>query len=95
MGIAWFRDLVICIFGLAATLSIVFVAVLAFMVYRQLRPVIKSIKATARRVEDITSSVESEIFKPLAQVAAFIQGIRESMKWVRRFTQKREENGDE
>ena len=92
MGIEWFSDLVICIFGLGATIVILFLAVLAFMFYRRIRPVLDSVKATTKTVENLSSCVEAEVARPLAQVASFVQGIQQAVSLVSRFTKRKEEN---
>jgi Na+-transporting methylmalonyl-CoA/oxaloacetate decarboxylase gamma subunit len=95
VSIDWFRDLVICIFGLGATVVILFLAVLVFLIYLRLKPVINSVKATTKTVENISSTVEVEVVKPLAQVAAFVQGIRQAISLVKQFTRKKGEDEDE
>ena len=95
MSIEWFRDLVVCIFGLGATVVVLFLAVLAFLFYRRLRPVLDSVKATTKTVENLSSCVGVEVAKPLAQVAAFVQGIRQAVDLVGRFTKKKEGDRDE
>ena len=92
MSIEWFRDLALCIFTLGATVVVIFIAVLAFLLYRKLRPILDSVKATTKAVEDISSCVEEEVAKPLMQVAAFVQGIRQAVSLVSRFS-KRQEGG--
>ena len=92
MSIEWFRDLVVCIFGLGATVVVIFLAVMVFLFYRRLRPVLDSLKATTKTVEDLSCSIETEVARPLAQVAAFIQGICQAVGLVRRYTKKREED---
>ncbi len=95
MSIEWFRDLVVCIFGLGATVVVLFLAVLAFLLYRRLRPILDSVKATTKTVENLSSTVETEVARPLAQVAAFVQGIRQAINMVSRFTKKKGEDTDE
>ena len=95
MSIEWFRDLVVCIFGLGATVVLIFLAVLAFLLYRRLRPALDSLKKTTKTVENLSSCVEVEVAAPLAQVAAFIQGIRQAVGLVGRFTKRKEEDRDE
>ena len=90
MSIEWFRDLAVCIFGLGATVAIVFIAVLAFLLYRKLKPILDSIKATTKTVENISSCVEEEVASPLVQVAAFVQGIRQAVGLVSRFSKGKE-----
>jgi amino acid transporter len=93
--IEYFRDLAVCIFAVAATVVVIFLAVLAFLFYRRLRPILDSVKATTKTVKDISSCVEVEVAAPLAQVAAFVQGIRQAVGLVSRFTKKKEEDTDE
>ena len=94
MSIEWFRDLVVCIFGLGVTVVVIFLAVLAFLLYRRLRPALDSLKKTTKTVENLSSCIEAEVAGPLAQVAAFIQGIRQAAGLVSRFA-KRKEDRDE
>jgi len=90
MSIEWFRDLAICILGLGVTIVAIFIGVLAFLLYRKLRPILDSVKATTKTVENISSCVEEEISRPLAQFAAFIQGIRQAISLVSRFPRRKE-----
>jgi hypothetical protein len=95
VNIEWFRDLVVCIFGLGTVIAVIFMAVLAFLLYRQLRPLLDSLRATTKTVENLSSCVEVEVARPLAQVAAFVQGIRQAVSLVSRFTKKKEADRDE
>ena len=90
MSIDWFRDLAICILGFGVTVVIIFIGILAFLLYRKLRPILDSIKAVTKTVEDISSTVEEEVSRPLAQLAAFIQGIRQALSLFSRFSRGKE-----
>ena len=92
MSIEWFRDLVVCIFGLGATVAVIILVVLAFILFVKIKPILDSVKATTKTVENISSCVEEEVAKPLAQVAAFVQGIRQAVGMVSKFTKKKEED---
>jgi hypothetical protein len=92
VGIEWFRDLVVCIFGLGATIAVIILVVLAFILFIRVQPILKSLKTTTRTVENITTCVEEEVVKPIAQIAAFVQGIRQAVGMVGRFTKKKEED---
>ena len=91
MNIEWFRDLVLCIFGLGATVAAIILVVLAFLLYFRIKPILDAIKATSQTVANISSSVEEEVAKPLAQIMAFVQGIRQAIGLVSRFTKKEED----
>ena len=90
MSIEWFRDLVLCIFGLGVTAAVIFIAVLVFLMYRRLKPVMDSLESTAKTVESISSCVEVEVTRPLAQVAAFVQGVRQAVSLVTGFVKRKE-----
>lgn len=94
MSIEWFRDLVVSIFSLGATIVIIFIGVLAFLFYRKLRPILNSLKATTKTVENLSSCVEEEVARPLAQVVAFIQGISQAVSLVSRFSRRKEGGKD-
>ena len=88
MNIAWLRDLAICILAFEATIVVLFIGILAVMLYRKLRPILDSVKATTKTVENISSCVEEEVTRPLAQAAALIQGIRQATSLFNRFSRK-------
>lgn len=94
MSIEWFRDLAIVILGLGATVVLIFIGVLAFLLYRKFRPILNSLKATTKTVENISSTVEEEVSRPLAQVAAFVQGISQVVSLVSRFSRRKEGGKD-
>ena len=95
MSIEWFRDLALCIFGLGAVVIMIFIAVLVFLFYRRLMPVMNSLKNATKTVENITSTVEVEVARPLVQVASFVQGTRQAVGLVSGFVKRKEEERDE
>ena len=95
MSIDWFRDLVICISGLVATGVLIFIAVLAYLLYRRAKPILDSIKTTSKTVQGISSYVGDEVAKPLIQVVALFQGMRQGIDTVSKFLKKKEERRDD
>jgi hypothetical protein len=91
MTIEWFRDLVIVIFGIGATVAVITLTVLAFVFYTRLKPIVESIHKTTETVERVTSSIEEVVAKPISLVTSFVQGIRSVMGLVKKFTGKEEE----
>ena len=89
MSIEWFRDLAICILGLGVTVVAVFIGVLAFLLYRKFTPILNSIKGTTKTVENISECVEEEVARPLAHLAAFVQGISQAVTLVRKFSKRK------
>lgn len=90
MSIDWFRDLVMCIFGLVATGVFIFVAVLAYSLYRRTRSILDSVKTTSRTIQGFSSYVADEAVKPVIQVVALIQGIRQGIDAIREIFRKKE-----
>jgi len=93
MDIGWFRDLVICIFGLVTTIVIIFIAVLAYLLFSKLRPVLDSMKATSATLQEITSTVKDEVVKPAVQFATLVRGISQGIDLVSRFFKREEQEG--
>ena len=89
MSIEWFRDLVICIAALLSTAVFIFIAVLAYSCYRRTRPILDSIKATTATVRGISSCVQEEVARPLAEVAAIVQGVSQGISAVTRLVKKK------
>jgi len=89
VGIEWFRDLAIVILGFGITIVVISVGVLAFLLYRKLKPILDSVKSTAKRVENISTTVEEEVSRPLAQLAAFVQGVRQVVGLFSGFTRRK------
>ncbi|MFC2068681.1 hypothetical protein ACFLTP_06705 [Chloroflexota bacterium] len=79
MSIDWFRDLIICVFGLVATGTLIFIAVLSYRLYHRTRAILDSIKATSRIVQEVSSYMGDEVVKPVAQIAGIVQGIRQGI----------------
>jgi len=90
MSIDWFRDLVICIFGLVAAGVLIFIAVLLFLLYRRVRVILDSVKATSKTIQGLSSYVGDEVVKPVIEVAAIIQGVRQGIDTISRFFKKKE-----
>ncbi|MBA7679412.1 hypothetical protein ES703_87704 [subsurface metagenome] len=88
MSIEWFRDLIICILGLVATGVLIFIAVLSYLFYRRTRSILDSIETISRTIRGITSYVGGEVAKPLIQVVALIQGIRQGIDTISKFFKK-------
>lgn len=95
MGIEWYRDLFLIIFTLTLTVVGIFLAVVAYRFYRRASVTMKLVGDTARTIHNITSIAGEQVFTPLAQVAAIIQGVRQGIQEVNKLfgKQKGGENG--
>jgi hypothetical protein len=93
MDIGWFRDLVICISGLVITVVVILVAVLVFLLYKKVQPILNSLKTTTATVQEITSTVKDEVIKPISQFGVLIRGIAEGIQLAAKFFKKKEQEG--
>ena len=94
MTIDWLRDLVICICGLVIVGVLIFFAVLLYSLYHRTRSILDSVKATSRNIESISSYVRGEVARPLIEVAAIIQGVRQGIDAVTKLFRKEKGGGD-
>jgi len=94
MGIEWFRDLIICIFGIVAAGVLIFIAVLLFSLYRRTKSILDSVKATTNTIQGLSSYIGDEVVKPITQVVTIIQGIRQGIDGVSKFFKKSEGGKD-
>ncbi|HEX75354.1 MAG TPA: hypothetical protein G4O12_02090 [Dehalococcoidia bacterium] len=90
MDIEWVRDLVICISGLVVTGVLIFIAVLSYSFYHRTRAVLDSIQATSSTMQEIFSYIEDEVVKPVIQVVALVEGIRQGIDTITKFFKKEE-----
>ncbi len=93
MDIAWFRDLVICIFGLVVSLVAIFIAVLSYLLYTRVKSVLDSMKTASSIINEICSAVQDEIIGPIVQLVALIRGVFQGIDLVSRLFKKEAQEG--
>jgi uncharacterized protein YoxC len=93
MGIEWFRDLVICIAGLVLAGVLIFIAVMAYSLYRKAKATLNSAEAIVARIQKLAAYIEDEAVKPLVQIVALFQGIRQGVDTFSTLFKKRKEGG--
>ncbi len=71
MDISWYRDLALIILVIVAAGALVVITVLTISLYRRVKPILDSAKAIIQTVQ--------EVVKPLVQIAALVQGIRQGI----------------
>lgn len=93
MDIGWFRDLVICISGLVITAVVIFIAVLAYLLYSKMRPILDSMKATSATLHEITTAVKDEVVKPVVQFVTLIRGIAQGIELASKLFKRENQKG--
>jgi len=81
MNIEWFRDLVICIFGIIGMIALTLISVIALLFYNKANKVMDSIQHTA-------DSFRGDLINPLVQIMAAVQGIRQVTSLINNFINK-------
>jgi len=94
MGIEWFRDLAISLSGLILIGVLIFIAMLAFLLYRRVSSILDSMKIVSKNVQGISSFVTDEVAKPLIQMVAFVQGIRQGIDAIGKLFKRKKGEGD-
>jgi len=90
MSIDWFRDLVISIAGVLVIIVLLFIAGLTFSLYRRAKAILDAMKTTSQNIAGISNYVTNEVAKPLIQVVAFIQGVRQGVNAISSLFSKKE-----
>jgi hypothetical protein len=108
VGIDWYRDLVICIWGFLAIIFLIIITILLFLLYKRVQKIMNSVDSICNKSNSILDSVEDsaagfkgiitdireEIMNPLVQVMSVIQSIRQIIGIFSQFKKKGEEAED-
>lgn len=95
MSIDWFRDLAIVVLALVSVVALIFVCVLTFLLYRRARSVLDTTQGIVSTVHKLSHYIGEEVAKPMVQMAAIVQGVRQGIEAVTKCCQKKEGGQDE
>lgn len=87
MTIEWLRDLVIIITDLVILGVAIFLAVLAYRIYKRIDPILNSLSSATANIEN-TIKQFTELANPIIKLAALVIGIFKGMKSVRKSSDK-------
>jgi predicted anti-sigma-YlaC factor YlaD len=94
MGIEWFRDLSITILGFVTSVVLIFMAIMVYRLYREIKSTLLLVKATAKTVQETVTMVQESI-KPMLSIMTMIQAIRTGFEVVSKmFKKESNEEGD-
>ena len=109
MGIDWFRDLIICIWGCLAIIFLIVVAILVLMLSKRLQnimdsidlicckgnSILESLEVSTSNFEDIVADIRNKIMNPLIQITAVVKVIQQLMGMLNHLKKrgKRQEDG--
>jgi hypothetical protein len=95
MEISWWRDLVIVIWGLVATVAVTIITVVACILYKRVVRVLDSADSIAVRTNDLIDYAEEEVLKPAVQFGTLIQGVIQGAGLIADLFKKKEGKKDE
>ena len=87
MGIEWFRDLSITILCFVTTAALIFIAIMVYRLYRQIKSTLQLVNAAAKTVQETVTLVQ-ETIKPMLPMLAIVQGIRGGFEFVSKMFKK-------
>lgn len=90
MSLGELRDLFIVIYAIAGIGAIIFLSIIAFLIFRRVRSILDSGKATVTNIREITSMVSDKIVKPVTGVASFVQGLRRAVEFISGLSRRKE-----
>jgi hypothetical protein len=88
MSIEWFRDLIIVIYGFLGIIVLIFVIIIATLIYKKTRTVLNSIQATTNEVKQIIDTIKAEFVDPVVQAMAVVQGIKQGISTISKLFRK-------
>lgn len=88
MSIEWFRDLIIVIYGFLGIIVLIFVVIIAILIYKKTRTVLNSIQATTDEVKQVVDTIKTEFIDPVVQAMAVVQGIKQGISTISKLFRK-------
>ena len=79
MELSSWRDIILIIWGLVATLAMVFISVILFLFYRKTVSVLDSTDLMVNRVGEIMDYVNAEVVRPVSRFGTMFQGIMQGI----------------
>ena len=95
MDLAGWRDMVIVIWGLIATVAIIFIAVIVYLFYRRTMTLLESANGVVDQVGEIIDYADKELIRPISQFGTLIQGLIEGISLFSKVFKKKKEEDDE
>ena len=79
MELSSWRDIILIIWGLVATVAMVFISVILFLFYRKTVSVLDSTDLMVNRVGEIMDYVNAEVVRPVSRFGTMFQGIMQGI----------------
>ena len=90
MDLAWWRDLVIVIWGLVTTVAVICIGILVVLLYKKLVPLVEDANVVVGKVGDVVDYTKEEVISPVVQFASAVQGIVQGINLIADIFRKKE-----
>jgi hypothetical protein len=84
MDVATIRDLIIITYGILGIVLLVSGAVLAFLLYGKVAPILDDVNSIMDKVKTLSTYASKEIVEPLIALSVAIQSVAEGLRQLRR-----------
>jgi len=84
------RDLVLVIWGLIASISIIYLCIMVGILYRRINVFLFSMNTASLKVKEIVEKVQDEVFNPLTQIGSFLRSINQGIAFINKLFIKKE-----
>ena len=79
MDLSSWRDIILIIWGLVATVAMTFISIILFLFYRKTISVLDSTDLMVTKVSEIVDYVNMEVVRPVSRFGTMIQGIMQGI----------------
>jgi hypothetical protein len=91
---AW-RDTILIVWGVVATVAIVFISVILFLFYRKTISLLESTDLMIAKAGDIVEYINKEVLRPVNRFGTMLQGIIQGVSIFGSIFKKKKEGQDE
>lgn len=88
------RDIILIIWGLVATIAMVFISIILFLFYRKTIAVLDSTDLMVNKVSEIVDYVNAEVVRPVSRFGTMIQGIMQGISIFGSIFKKKEDQDE-
>lgn len=90
MELSSWRDIILIIWGLVATVAMVFISVILFLFYRKTISLLESTDLMVAKASDIIDYFNKEVVRPVSRVGTMISGIMQGISIFSSIFKKKE-----
>jgi hypothetical protein len=90
MDLSSFRDIVLIVWALIASVATIYLCVVVAMVRRQAASAMVALKGAAEQVNAIADQVNQEVVGPLSKIGSMLRGINQAVSFINKLINGKE-----